>query len=356
MQGFRFCGPSDDPDEISGVTLGYRHLLIQLQRSATPLLPDDPATRLNSLEVEPNDLYSAFNAHAEINALIPDIEEAIEAHEAQQQSNPTAAAPGPLPTAVCSIVGQVLGSTIYHHKTLEYLFYQAGAAAEVPEGNCVIKCQTWLRRLHDETQDPMLVLGKVIEEFMEVDNPRYHLQHDGRRQIRDVLARYGLSYDRHGLILNTTAADSTKTLLVLLHENKLDSVQVEFERSLQHAVTDPAAAVTAASSTIESMCKVYLEDHDVPLPAKQDIGHLWKAVSKHVGFDPGSKEDDDIKKVLSGLVSVVTGIGALRTHAGSAHGRGRKRYQLQPRHARLAIHASHTIVVFLLETTDAQAA
>ena len=56
MQGFRFCGPSDDPDEISAVTLGYRHLLIQLQRSATPLLPDDPATRLNSLEVEPNDL------------------------------------------------------------------------------------------------------------------------------------------------------------------------------------------------------------------------------------------------------------------------------------------------------------
>ena len=354
MQAFRFCGPSDDPDEISAVTLGYRHLLIQLQRSATPLLPDAAATHLNSLEVEPSDLYSAFNANAEIDALILDIEEAIEAHEAKQHPNQSGTPSEPLPTAVCSIVGQVLGSTIYHHKTLENLFYRAGARGEVPDGNCVTKCQTWLRRLHNEVQDPIRVLGKVIEEFMEVDNPRYHPQDDGRREISEVLARYGMTYDRRGLVLNTAAAISTKTLLDHLQERKLDSVQEEFERSLRHAIADPAAAVTAASSTIESMCKVYLEDRHIPLPTKQDISHLWRDVSNHVGFDPGSKEDNDVKKVLSGLVSVVTGIGALRTHAGSAHGRGRKRYKLQPRHARLAIHASHTIIAFLLETTDAQ--
>lgn len=39
MQTFRFCGPGDDPDEITGVILGYRHLLIQQQRTATPVAP-----------------------------------------------------------------------------------------------------------------------------------------------------------------------------------------------------------------------------------------------------------------------------------------------------------------------------
>ena len=106
--------------------LGYRHLLIQLQRSATSLLPDAAATQLNSLEVEPSDLYSAFNANAEIDALILDIEEAIEAHEAKQHPNHSGTATEPLPTAVSSIVGQVLGSTIYHHKTLENLFLPCG--------------------------------------------------------------------------------------------------------------------------------------------------------------------------------------------------------------------------------------
>ena len=78
MLAYRFCGPSDDPDEISAVTLGYRHLLIQLQRAAGPVLPAPLAARLDTLEVEPNDLFSALNAHAEVEALMLDIEEEIE--------------------------------------------------------------------------------------------------------------------------------------------------------------------------------------------------------------------------------------------------------------------------------------
>ena len=59
-----------------------------------------------------------------------------------------------------------------------------------------------------------------------------------------------------------------------------------------------------------------------------------------------------MKKVLSGLNSIVDGIGSLRTHTGSAHGRGRRVYRLQARHARLAVHASHTLVGFFIETWD----
>lgn len=60
--------------------------------------------------------------------------------------------------------------------------------------------------------------------------------------------------------------------------------------------------------------------------------------------------DDDIKKVLSGLSSVVDGIACSRTHDGSAHGREKRAYKVQPRHARLVVHAAHTLVLFALET------
>jgi hypothetical protein len=53
-----------------------------------------------------------------------------------------------------------------------------------------------------------------------------------------------------------------------------------------------------------------------------------------------------------GLLGVVGGIGALRTHASSAHGAGRTTYRFEPRHARLAVHAAHTIVTFTLESWD----
>ncbi len=88
------------------------------------------------------------------------------------------------------------------------------------------------------------------------------------------------------------------------------------------------------------------------MPSDQSLKPLWKAASKHLGLDPASVGDEDVRKVLSGLNSVVDGIGSLRTHTGSAHGRGRRPYRLQARHARLAIHGSHTLVGFFIETWD----
>jgi hypothetical protein len=75
---FRFCGPSDDPDEQTAVTSGYRYLVTQFKRLAAPVLASPSASRLNAIEVEINDLYSAFDAKAELDALLPEIEAALE--------------------------------------------------------------------------------------------------------------------------------------------------------------------------------------------------------------------------------------------------------------------------------------
>jgi len=67
-------------------------------------------------------------------------------------------------------------------------------------------------------------------------------------------------------------------VITLLHELKqrenLYSVHSDLERALNQADSDSASAVTSASSMIESMCKVYLEEHHIPLPAKQTIKRL----------------------------------------------------------------------------------
>ena len=75
---FRFCGPSDDPEEQTAVTTGYRYLLVQLQRLASPILSEAEATRLNGIKVGVDDIYSAYDARAEVDALLPDIEAALE--------------------------------------------------------------------------------------------------------------------------------------------------------------------------------------------------------------------------------------------------------------------------------------
>lgn len=52
------------------------------------------------------------------------------------------------------------------------------------------------------------------------------------------------------------------------------------------------------------------------------------------------------------MFAVVSGIGALRTHASSAHGAGKRGYKLEPRHARLAVHSAHTLALFILESWE----
>jgi hypothetical protein len=67
---YRFCGPSDNPDEQTAVTSGYRYLVTQFKRLAAPVLASPSASRLNTIEVEIGNLYSASDAKAELDALL----------------------------------------------------------------------------------------------------------------------------------------------------------------------------------------------------------------------------------------------------------------------------------------------
>jgi Abortive infection C-terminus len=140
----------------------------------------------------------------------------------------------------------------------------------------------------------------------------------------------------------------------LLRKRAIPEIEIEFRRALESVESDPPAALTAACSILESFCRIYLQEEGLGLPSDQSAKPLWNAVAHHIGFAPALQTDQDIKKVLSGFLSVVDGIACLRTHDGSAHGRERRSYRILPRHARLAVHAAHTLVLFGLETWTAR--
>jgi len=97
-----------------------------------------------------------------------------------------------------------------------------------------------------------------------------------------------------------------------------------------------AAAITAACSILEALFKVYIEDNGIEMPADQSLKPLWKAASKHLGLDPAAIEDDDCQK---GSVWLKFGRRRYRISAhayGFSHGHGRRKYHLQPRHAKLS--------------------
>src|ERR1700704_4520473 len=74
---FRFCGPTDDPDEQAAVTTGYHHLVVQFKNLAGPFLPETLSSRLRSIKVDFDNIYSAYEARAELDSVLPDIESII---------------------------------------------------------------------------------------------------------------------------------------------------------------------------------------------------------------------------------------------------------------------------------------
>ncbi|MBI4168482.1 MAG: abortive infection family protein [Acidobacteria bacterium] len=258
-----------------------------------------------------------------------------------------------IPGPVAHVVGEVLGAYYYSHRRLNSLFIEKGAPGEPPVGNCADKCRLWLKRVSaDASVDAFGVLGGVLEKLMEVDRTWDESQPKHRERITQILGRHGLRYEQGGRIAGAAVAMPTRTLQAILKARDLPALEVEVERARQSVETDPPACITACCSILEALCKVFIDDEGLPMPAKQTIKPLWKVVQDHLGLDPGRVEDDDISHILSGMTSVVDGIGSLRTHASSAHGRGRRQYTMLARHARLVLHAAHTLAVFVIETWD----
>ncbi len=269
-----------------------------------------------------------------------------------------------LPVAVCALVNEVILGT---HKTLDELFKRAGAPGEPPEYAHGSKWKIWLMRASDDSDiDAHQVLGKIIEEFMEVEPSKedatgasflgipdqYSRWEYNRARLVSILSKNGLKYLRGGQIVEVSTSLASEELVKRIKSHDFEMVDIEFRRAIETVSIDPETALTAGCALLEAVFKAYLEDNERELPQKQTIKQLWKMVQKEIGFDPKNQTDSDIQRILSGMSSIVDGVGALRTHAGSAHGRGRLRYRVQARHARLCINSAHTLALFLIETWE----
>lgn len=118
---------------------------------------------------------------------------------------------------------------------------------------------------------------------------------------------------------------------------------------------DPYAAAHYAGNVLEASLKAYLDHKNIQYSAGDGLADLWRASTKQMGLRPADLDSKDLKKIASGLNSIVDGIMHLRNKKSGAHGKSQEQarnYIVKPRHARLAIHASHTVAAYVLELIE----
>jgi hypothetical protein len=122
-----------------------------------------------------------------------------------------------------------------------------------------------------------------------------------------------------------------------------------WEKARTRRDKDPDGAVTAARTLIETTIKHILDECGASYSPKADLPELYKLVAENLDLDAGKAVSGELRKVLGACSNVVSGIGALRSMIGDAHGKRKGEALAESRHARLAIDLAGPMAVFLLE-------
>lgn len=129
-----------------------------------------------------------------------------------------------------------------------------------------------------------------------------------------------------------------------------ESVNELWVKAMQRKQTDPQGAITSARSLLESVCKGILDELSVEYNNGDDLQSLYKAIARELSLSPSQHHEQVFKKILSGCVSVVDGLGALRNSLSDAHGQGLKTVRPADRHAELAVNLAGSMATFLVAT------
>ena len=116
---------------------------------------------------------------------------------------------------------------------------------------------------------------------------------------------------------------------------------------------DYYGAITNARSLLEAVLVEIEKELDSSAPGYNgDLIRLYRRVQKLLNLEPGRKDiSDTLKQILSGLVSVVSGLAGLRNKMSDAHVATHKP---DKHHAVLAVNAAKTLANFIVTTKEYQ--
>lgn len=125
-----------------------------------------------------------------------------------------------------------------------------------------------------------------------------------------------------------------------------------WRKMLERVESDPDGAITMARTTMETVLKHLADELGESYSAQEDFSVLYKKVAKKLNLSPDSHTEEVFRSILGGCSAIAGGLGRIRNLYGDAHGQGIKQLRPTIRHARLAVNASATLCLFLIETYE----
>jgi hypothetical protein len=149
-------------------------------------------------------------------------------------------------------------------------------------------------------------------------------------------------------ILAAESAEIEAQMAASLTELDNDTLNQNWAAVLDATHLETADGLTRSSRMLETVCTAILNERGVALPADKSLSPLLKACIKCLEWPLAKEAHDDVKQLTGGVQSICNGVGALRTHFGTAHGASSHLPPLDPEFGILAKNACATAAIFLL--------
>lgn len=206
-----------------------------------------------------------------------------------------------------------------------------------------------LRQYIDECMDEqklMKLLAALIQRyenssFLSDDAPRFSAMYKNCRSILDNALRT----DK----ISVAAAETLK------REFSSEYLSAEMDLMMKMVDENPTEAIGKAKELIESCCKTILEANSISVEKNWDVSKLVSETVRLLRITPKDIPQDipmatTMKKLLGNLRAIAEALAELRNAFGSGHGKSATYKGLQPRHAKLAVGSSFTLVQFLWDS------
>ncbi|WP_436942170.1 abortive infection family protein [Staphylococcus xylosus] len=205
--------------------------------------------------------------------------------------------------------------------------------------------------LDNETEFSKLL--NVIEIYLfQWDLHNFEIDEDIEiNRLIKIINTLGYGYNKDtGKITKNGSEVNLSTVKSLAEKFDVEYVLKECNRIEKEAQTDPEDAITSAKSMVESTLKYILDSEEEDFNNNESLRDLYKKVSRIMNLSPGGYNEKTFKTILSGMISVINGLDEVRNEYGDAHGKSKRNYKPETRHASLAINSARTITEFLLSS------
>ena len=165
----------------------------------------------------------------------------------------------------------------------------------------------------------------------------------------DIIGPVTLTFDGEQALEESFLSSAVHGLIEIISEQGFVNCKIDYDRALATVSTDPAQALSSASSLLESICKSIHDKAEVKYPSDQSMQPLIKSTQNILKLNQKDTENEDIKRLIGGLVNAAAAVGTLRTKASSAHGKGANQSLASSSLARLGVNSATAVGLYFIE-------